>query len=372
MFGSEILDVALGMIFVFLLLSLVASAIREGFESFIKARAVHLERGVRLLLDDPNGDGMARQLYEHPLLSSLFQGEFTPNAKRRLGGHLPTYIPSRTFATALRDLVARGPAVYATAASLSVPQLRLAVATIPSDRVQRALLLAIDSGDNDLTKIQANIEQWFNDTMDRVSGWYRRRTSHGLFAIGAVLAIGMNVDSVAVVNHLWRNRAAREALAARATAFVRDSAAASRILSDTLKSRATLNEQMSELDRLELPIGWRNPSAVPRGAAGWFLKVFGVIVTTFAIALGAPFWFDALKRVMVIRSTVKPVEATGERKGETPQGTATVVAGAALAPPVASHTAPLVAGAPAVSFSNSDPAFEPNRWAGGNAEEGLL
>ena len=60
MFGSEILDVAIGVIFVFLLVSLIASAIREGLEGWLKTRATHLEAGIRELLHDPKGTGLTK------------------------------------------------------------------------------------------------------------------------------------------------------------------------------------------------------------------------------------------------------------------------------------------------------------------------
>src|SRR5262245_36278910 len=111
MLGLEVLEVAIGLGFLYLLLSLMASAIREGVESVLKTRAVHLERGIRALLDDSDGQGLARHFYEHPLISALYLGRFAPDAKRRTGGALPTYIPARSFAVALMDLVVHGPAV---------------------------------------------------------------------------------------------------------------------------------------------------------------------------------------------------------------------------------------------------------------------
>ena len=45
MFGSQILDVAIGMIFVFLLLSLMCSALNEVIEAKLKNRATNLETG---------------------------------------------------------------------------------------------------------------------------------------------------------------------------------------------------------------------------------------------------------------------------------------------------------------------------------------
>ena len=65
MFGAEILDVAIGVVFVFLLVSVVCSAIREGIEAWLKTRAAYLERGIRELLHDRNGRGLARNFYEH-------------------------------------------------------------------------------------------------------------------------------------------------------------------------------------------------------------------------------------------------------------------------------------------------------------------
>ena len=99
----------LGLTLLFLLLSLMATAIREAIESILKTRAVYLERGIREMLGDRNGVGIAKDFYEHPLISSLFRGEFDNKSSRKQGGALPTYIPAKTFAKALMDLAYRGP-----------------------------------------------------------------------------------------------------------------------------------------------------------------------------------------------------------------------------------------------------------------------
>src|SRR3954471_23449432 len=124
MFGSVIVNVAIGLILVYLLLSLIASSIREGLEGRLKTRSTHLERGIRELLHDPSGTTLASDFYNHPLIYSLFRGEYDPTqikqSKDKTGrtkfgsmptrSDLPSYIPSRNFALALMDIVARGPA----------------------------------------------------------------------------------------------------------------------------------------------------------------------------------------------------------------------------------------------------------------------
>src|SRR5947209_3833362 len=79
MLGSEILEVAIGLVFVFLIASLTATTIREIIESILKTRAIHLERGLRQLLDDPDGEGVTKELFDHPLLFGLFSGTYRPS-----------------------------------------------------------------------------------------------------------------------------------------------------------------------------------------------------------------------------------------------------------------------------------------------------
>ena len=83
MFGSEMLDIIISLIFVYLLLSLICSALREGIETWLKQRAVYLERGIRELLHDRTGEGLTKMLYNHPLIFSLFQGDYEPDRAKK-------------------------------------------------------------------------------------------------------------------------------------------------------------------------------------------------------------------------------------------------------------------------------------------------
>src|SRR6516162_5700547 len=114
MFGSEILDVAIGIVFIYIVVSMICSAIREGIEAWLKTRAAYLEHGICELLHDRQAAGIVKSLYNHPLIYGLYSGEYNatpvkgPSIFAR-GGNLPSYIPARNFALALMDLAARGP-----------------------------------------------------------------------------------------------------------------------------------------------------------------------------------------------------------------------------------------------------------------------
>ena len=214
MFGSDILDVAIGLILVYLLLSLVASGIAEGIESFLKWRAVNLERGIRAIFDDPQGKGLATVFYQHPLIYSLYQKKYVPLEKRLLGRNLPTYIPARNFAVAVLDMAARQdvPAVYAAqqaSGALTIDALVAAANRVSSPFVRRALRAAIDSAQGEVTRVQKNLEDWYDSALDQVSGWYKRRTQWVLFGVGVAVAIGLNVDTITIARYLYTDDAAR-------------------------------------------------------------------------------------------------------------------------------------------------------------------
>src|SRR3954470_15859031 len=99
MFGSAILEVAIGIIFLYLLVSIVCSAVREGIEGWFKSRAAYLEYGIRELLHDRQGQDLASHFFNHPLIFGLFSDEYKPGRPYKpgilaSGSNLPSYIPS--------------------------------------------------------------------------------------------------------------------------------------------------------------------------------------------------------------------------------------------------------------------------------------
>src|SRR6185436_104653 len=167
MFNTTILDVAIGMIFIYLLLSLLCSAANEMIEHVLKNRARDLERGIRELLESRAGSASpdsaapdsaapnsatltVEKFYNHPLISSLYEGTYAESYRAGLRTKLPSYIPARNFALALMDLVApsTAPAVQsgaagATATSITpdamgadLTRLRAEVQTIENTQVR--------------------------------------------------------------------------------------------------------------------------------------------------------------------------------------------------------------------------------------------
>src|SRR5262245_31760206 len=163
MFGSKILDVAIGIIFLYIMISIICSAIREGIEAWLKTRAAYLEHGIRELLNDREAKGLVMYFFNHPLIDGLFSGEYKPGGSARRpgmfasGGNLPSYIPAKNFALALMDMAARGPDTEAvcnaqSAPAVSLDTIRSNISRLQNSKVQRVLLTAIDSAQGDLDR----------------------------------------------------------------------------------------------------------------------------------------------------------------------------------------------------------------------------
>jgi len=172
--------------------------------------------------------------------------------------------------------------------------------------VGRSLMLLIDASAHDLVRVRQSIEGWYNSTMDRVSGWYKRRTQVILFCVGLIITGALNVDTVAIANRLASDPSLRSSLVATAQEYAKGDA-----------SKTILGGQVQQnIDRLEslgVPIGWKS---FPQRGYGWFLKIAGILASALAATLGAPFWFDILNRFVVIRSTIKPREKCTEEKSK--------------------------------------------------------
>jgi hypothetical protein len=320
------LDVAIGLAALFFLLSMVCSAVNEGIANVLAWRAKTLEDAlVRLVGDDesrrkalgvgqrllgrvepkaqtppaaPPGhvDGGARvpvapAVYDHWRIRTLVRDPDS-SARRRAR---PSYLPPRAFSLALAEVLAKPPERDATKPSAweqtdaeLFGRLKEGVESLPPGQLRDFAAKALSNAGNTVEGFREQVEHTFDDAMERASGWYKRKIQVALAVIAAIVALGMNVDTVRVTNSLWSDAPLRTAVAERAAATGTPASAA---------------EAVEGIDELGLPVGW-GPNT-PEGW-GWLAAVPGWLVTIAAVSLGAPFWFDLLSRFARLRGSGVP------------------------------------------------------------------
>ena len=285
MFGSTILDVLLAVVFTFLGVSLAASAVTEAIASMLRLRQSTLLDGISRLLNDPDFDGLARDVYDHALVDPLA----CVRTRQASLTNRPAFIHPRDFAVALTDVLRdRHPGGPGGA------DLAGCIATVPDDKLRGALQTLLRQADGDRLLFQAALATWFDGSMIRLSGWYRRRTQMISFLAAFAIAAMLNADVLHVTAEVWQRPAMVNLLNAG-------------LSHDTI----TLQNALARLEASSL-IGWGGWSGDPRdGWPGVLTMLSGWGIAAAASLFGAPFWFDTLQRLSWIRGAV-PVAARAD------------------------------------------------------------
>jgi hypothetical protein len=290
MFGSQAIDIGLGLVFIYFVLSVICSGVNEMLAGLWRWRAQRLFEGIENLLKGQGIPNLEKNFYNHPLIKSLYRN-----------GEKPSYIPSRTFALTLMDLIS--PAGAGTSNRIS--DIRGVIDKMDeTSSIRRTFLVLLEEAENDIQELHKGIETWFNDAMDRVSGWYKRRTQLFVVIIATFLVGLSNADTLRIVRTLSHDPALRQELSKKAEDLMKQPGSPA-------SPSMGLKEAVKELEEVQtagIPLGW---TAAPQGRE-WINKIIGLILSVFATSLGAPFWFDVLNKIVPIRS----VGASPEEKEE--------------------------------------------------------
>ncbi len=282
MFGSTIIDVAIGLIFVFFLLSVIASHINELVSGLMQWRSKDLEAGVRQLLSDPT---LADKVWNHSLVRGL-SGRKDKD---------PAYIPPNTFALALFDAIAPG-GNHPSA----VKNVREQAAALPESSARQAILSILDSANDDVDVARKNVETWFDSAMGRVSAAYKQRMQILTILVAALVTLIFGADSLAIGNALWQEPSVRAAVTGAAYSNQAAATGVNQPAVNLPNQSSSVQETIKTISQQNLPLGW---TAIPNTVGGWIQKVIGLVLTMAAVSLGAPFWYQLLQQLTQLRQT---------------------------------------------------------------------
>jgi hypothetical protein len=336
---SSVLDVAIGVIFGFLAVSLITSAIVEAINSVFKLRSVTLLSGIKDLVNDPDFTGLAKTLYEHaainprgfsPSAAATAAAKGNAAAVDRAGTaapekNKPAYIDPRQFANALLDITgiskAAGAAPAPGPAAVRAFQTALAanVAAVANPQIKALLEGILNRTNGDIALVRHEVATWFDGAMDRVGGSFKRQTQLFSFLIALAVACLLNVDTIHLATALWEHPAVVDQLK------LPDSVKTSLLTVDPgqdvaayQKKQAALQEDAARniaaaLDN-SLPVGW-SPGEFLQAYSpdqkqwlhfwevNWWAPILGWVATAIATLFGAPFWFDALQSFVRLKGS---------------------------------------------------------------------
>lgn len=418
-----IIEVAVGLIFVFSLMSILVTQINTVIINFLNLKAKRLKEQLDKVLTDPV---VRAKIYTHPLIGMVENDPddsittTTPDAPQDLALTVPedritsdraraitadkrakvSYIDPATFVDVLTDVLTSdtGEKLYQSlhdavdklppsveksefrehlrriqSTGEGIESIRQMINHLADPEIQRSMLQALHLVDSALDRLQVDnsnliplvlgvkqikdkylqaaleavlntatnlkdaqdkLALWFTNLMDRASTRYVREMQRFSLGIGFLMALLLNVDTLHLARTLWEDPTLRQVVAATAEASApqlegttsqpADSGAVTE--EDLDQSLDAVTITLQQLLDLRLPIGWtletvgegeavsdsvvalegrddsRNLALFwPGNNPDWFglllRKIIGIAITTIAVAQGAPFWFDLLRRL---------------------------------------------------------------------------
>jgi triacylglycerol lipase len=302
------LDVAIGLVLLYLLLSLVCSALVEGINHLCNRRGAMLEMHLERLM----GRKSVAEFRRLPAFAALAPQGVTPARDSAVA--LP---PARGVLAVLRVTWSR--LVARLRARRWLPETSRFPAYIPSDKFAEIALAWHDKYNasrewcddhefgrmliglsrqvgTDRAAFVQGIAKWFDQAMARTSGQFKAQTNAWYAVVALTLVLIANADSIRLANDIYRNPAIQAALVGQA-ATVKASGL------DAQKDPTALRSALQQYPLL----GW--PEERPNLAVfdnPWL--AVGYLVTVLALMMGADFWFNALQKLIRIRTSLKPDE----------------------------------------------------------------
>lgn len=388
MFSNLAIDVALGLIFIYLLYSLLASVVQELVARIFNSRARLLTKGLRRMLEEEDHSkdlgwfgkftffnwfyelGWSIVYFFEPFRHSPFLKKFyTAPSIRNLGENSaaarPAYISPQIFSQTIVHLLRSSCRAHLEEKAQKDPGTETespftfkltdaqAIRTALTHNylhlapdVREHLLQLFEDSRHDVKAFRINMESWFNETMTRTSGWYRKQTQTWLLCIGIGIAALFNVDSIAIARILMKDKNVRTEMvqlaSSRAPAYtaITDTLIRKNMLhkdSAFYRTDTSLRVFVKDTSLIGVYAMLRNDAGDARNVLGisracvidsssghrimhcgythpfqqngWLIFA-GWCITALAISLGAPFWFDLLGKVVKFRTTTPPNDST--------------------------------------------------------------
>jgi hypothetical protein len=321
---SPVLDVAIGLALVFGIVAGLTSALTEAISRWLGLRADYLLRGIRsLVLGEamPSTDkratipnGSAQEQSRDFMQTLLSDGVVSSQGAAKVGAltagaaqvarselrAMPAYLSSRAFAQAVVSYLLPDPT-----GDTEFTDLEATIATIPAP-FGPALRTLARNADGNVANLRTLIEHWYDDHMQRVSGWYKRHVRWFSLACGAILVVLFNVNAIGIAQSLYSDQNLRAAVVTEAFAAapcppsVPNSADTTANAANCLKKA---HDEITKISGIGIPLGWSGAQRPSSDAGAWALRALGWLLTALALTLGARFWFDALSRLGSLRST---------------------------------------------------------------------
>lgn len=325
MLNNPALDVAIGLVFIYAIYSLLATIITELFSSLINLRGYLLHQAIVRMLDekepkDSNGtEGktfpkyLSEKFFEQPEIKLLYGKTIWGNLRK------PSYIKYKTLAKGLFNTLME-PEIINDDTELGKiktelnptenAELKFIVVKKALNKdyyTHKQILRLIKEANYNVERFKSLAENWFNEVIERLGGWFKRRNQLITLGAGLLIAYSLNVNTIEIAKKLGKDEKARLEMVEAASGYISsfeaidtlDSANYDKIekISEDVEKLLNQSDEVQSIINISYP--WCNDNDAN---SAWWSYIMGCLITAIALSIGSTFWFDLLSKLIKLRS----------------------------------------------------------------------
>jgi len=281
----QILEVAIGLVFVYYVMGSIVSTISQIIMESLETRGLALEKYLKLIVGEKN----LSDLTNMPQIKSLRPIRYASwwnvfgsgTVEKRV-----EKIPASTLVDAFFDLTGLTGKYQTTG-----DELIASISQLPDSEGKKAMLAWAQKGVTNVNDLRSRTTDYFNGLLGQAAATFKANARSIVIIMSIVTTLLFGTDSIQLAKDLWADSALRAAANAQAAAAAQQG------------QSTDLTALLNQLGVLSIKIGWWQNQNIPvqTSTVGWIqfilLKFTGLLITAVAVSQGSSFWYDLLKKL---------------------------------------------------------------------------
>ncbi|MBV6465362.1 MAG: hypothetical protein DYG87_06045 [Anaerolineae bacterium CFX3] len=297
---SQVLEVAIGLIFVFYVLGSIISFVTRLILDSAETRGAALETHLKRIAGDKTVDlvNLPQLKALQPIRYKGWTGVFGAKTEAKKLEKVPVNVLVDAFFD-MTGLTGRP--------NVDAAELTAIVAQMPESEAKQAMLKWIQQGVTNFNELRTRANDYFSGILVQASATFKANARSVVIILSAILVLGLGTDSVQIAKDLWNNAEMRTVAAAKATMVAQQEGGG---IED-------LNQILQHLSETNIRFTWWHiqDTFPPNSGAPWaefiLLKIVGLALSVLAVSQGSSFWYDILKKLTGKTSNPLTDEAKG-------------------------------------------------------------
>lgn len=280
----QILEVGIGLIFVYYVMGSIVSTICQIIMESLGTRGLALEKYLKQIAGDNFID-----LSEMPQIKALRPVRYANWWNVFGAGTIEKRvekIPASTLVDAFFDITGLTGKYQTTG-----DELIATINQLPDSEGKKAMLTWIQKGVTNINDLRSRTNDYFTGILNQAAATFKANARSLVIVLSIVITLLLGTDSIQLARDLWADSTLRDIAASQANAAAQQG------------QSTDLTQLLNQLGALSIKIGWWQNQNFPiqTSTVDWIkfilLKFTGLAITAAAVSQGSSFWYDILKKL---------------------------------------------------------------------------